>query len=69
MIFHESENPEYLKWKIAWESEKFNLFKNMHTADFDFGSDHHLVVRRRHSHKKKSKGYYTFINSALNPPV
>ena len=43
---------EYLKWKITWEIEKFNFFKNLHVDDFVFGSDHHLVVHRRYSHKK-----------------
>ena len=37
---------------MAWETEKFNFFNNKHVVDFDFGSDHHLVVYRRHFHKK-----------------
>ena len=32
---------EYLNWKITWEIEEFNFFKNKHVVDFDFGSDHH----------------------------
>ena len=55
---------EYLRWKITWEIGKFKFFKNKQVANSDFGSDHHLVVRRRHSYKK-SKVYDTFIISAL----
>ena len=43
---------EYLKWKITWEIGKFDFLKNLHVGDFVFGSDQHLVVHRRHSHKK-----------------
>ena len=52
MIFYESEKSDYLKWEITWEIEKLNFFKNLHVGDFVFGSNHHLVVHRRHSHKK-----------------
>ena len=51
MIFYESEKSDYLKWKITYETEKFNFSKNLHVGDYVFGSNHHLV-HRRHSHKK-----------------
>ena len=46
---------EYLKWKITWDIGKFNFFfffKNKHVADFDFGSDYHLVVHIENIHNK-----------------
>ena len=68
MIFCESQKSDYLKWKITWEIEKFNFFKNLHVGDFVFGSDHHLVVHRRHSYEK-SEVYYSFIIIALKLTV